>query len=319
MEEISKQSGKWLIDTDPGVDDSFCIILAHKYIREHLVALSIASGNIGLESTYVNAKKISSICENTTIPIFKGTPFNLSCTNFRAPASVHGEDGLYDMEEFNKFDAKHTYDSGENSNFLYSNFSPFKIIELVYKYQEGINLLCLGPLTNLAIAYQVCPDIVNKINKLVIMGGAYKSYGNICPGAEFNFYYDPIAAKIVVSNFKNVVIFPWETCEINLFKEEEMEYCKYDNNRSLFCRRCIESKLSFKRNLVFADYGAGTTAFNPSIVTKSRNTNADIVIDGDHRFLGGLVVGDKINGNKVEVVEDVDRAVYYEMFIEMIK
>ena len=320
MEEINKQSGKWLIDTDPGVDDSFCIILAHKFIREHLIALSIASGNIGLDATYNNAKKITSICENTSIPIFKGTDLNLSCTNFRAPVAAHGHDGLYDLEEFSGLEKKHTHQNREDPNFLYSNFSPFKLIEIIYKYEkEGINLLCLGPLTNLAIAYSICPEIVNKINRLVIMGGAYKSYGNICPGAEFNFFYDPIAAKIVVSNFKNVQIFPWETCELNLFKEEELEYCKYDNNRSLFCRRCIESKLSFKRNLVFADYGAGTAAFNPKIITKSRKTNGDIIIDGDSRFFGGLVIGDKLNGNEVEVVEDVDRGVYYEMFNEMIK
>src|SRR5690606_31648280 len=141
-------------------------------------------------------------------------------------------------EHILNFDEKYDKTSNkklENKDFpIFENHSPLKIIELCYKYDK-LNILTLGPLTNIAAAYMLDPNIVNHVNRLVIMGGTPTHKGNVTECVEFNFYCDPIATKMVLDNFKNVTIYPWEPCEFHLFTEEEIHHCEIDD-KGIFCQ-----------------------------------------------------------------------------------
>jgi inosine-uridine nucleoside N-ribohydrolase len=86
----------------------------------------------------------------------------------------------------------------------------------------------MGPLTNLALTFLIYPDIVNLIECIYIIGGSFDSKGNILPATEFKFAFDYIATKIVLSNFKKIIIFPTDqqnsfsvnTTELNTIKKK---------------------------------------------------------------------------------------------------
>ena len=72
--------------------------------------------------------------------------------------------------------------------------------------------MCIGPLTNLAVALKIDPKLPEKIKSLSIMGGTSKYLGNVSLTTEYNFRQDPEAAAIVMKEFKNIRLIPWETC-----------------------------------------------------------------------------------------------------------
>jgi purine nucleosidase len=84
----------------------------------------------------------------------------------------------------------------------------------ISKEVKGLNIIAIGPLTNLALAFRMDPRLVERIDSLTIMGGSYKSQGNVTFNTEFNFRQDPEAASIVFkAGFKNLRLVPWETCK----------------------------------------------------------------------------------------------------------
>ena len=327
-------NSKWIIDTDPGVDDSFAIILAIQTIKNNLVGLSIEAGNTGLNNCFTNACKISAICDKF-YPVYKGTLQCLSSNKGKNAEGIHGKDGLYEISDFSRYFDKYenlksmTDGYIESNNTLFSDFSPFKIIELSHKYSP-INLLCLGPLTNLALAFMIDPSLPNRIKKLVIMGGSFRARGNLQPCVEFNFYFDPIAAKIVITNFENIIIYPWETNEIHRLMLSDIDDVEKENDRLKFCKICINNKLSVIQNNThdsekgadFPDYGAAIVAFIPNSVKKYSIVYADIIIDSNPEVNGSLLTSQSINslkGKKIILIEELHQDIFVNCFKSMIK
>jgi inosine-uridine nucleoside N-ribohydrolase len=324
--DYDPSNGKWIIDTDPGVDDCFAILLALEVLGDNLIAMSIEGGNTGMNECHLNAQKICVISEKKHVPIYRGSELNLSNQNFRSPTRIHGNDGLYDIEHFINFEQKYEHvvmNKERNDSFpLIEHCSPLKMIELCYKY-DNINLLTIGPLTNLALAFMIDPNIVNKINKVVVMGGAHLFLGNKTPSAEFNFSYDFIAAKVVLDNFPNVVIFTWETCCKYRLLNNEAEWCKKNNFKNVFCKTCISKKLGCAQEGIFPDYGAAICGFFPKTIEKFRMTYADVVVDGGSSFDGGLICSEhNMTGkpkNKAMLVEKLVDPVFFDLFKKIVE
>jgi inosine-uridine nucleoside N-ribohydrolase len=326
--EYDNDIGKWIIDTDPGSDDSFAILFGLIFLKENLIALSVVEGNSNLEQCYLNAKKICSISERF-VPVYKGCELGISNKkyDFADYSAFHGQDGLFNLEDFYGFENSYMdkYEqklSGEGFSFLDCN-SSLKMIELSYKL-EKINILTIGRLTNIAVAYMIDPTIVNRINKIVIMGGSYKFNGNSSAGAEFNFFADPIAAKIVINNFKNVMIYPWEPCEIYKFNNSVIEHCIHDNNINLFCRQILIKKMNSPEEGIFADYGAALCAFYPQVIKSYMHVHTDIVIEGTEDVLGAMIIAnkrtsDQASQNKCCVIKELDYKIFVECFKLMIR
>lgn len=87
------------------------------------------------------------------------------------------------------------------------------INDIITNNPNVITIISVGPLTNLALAYKMYPEITSQIKEIFIMGGNHLGVGNMTRAAEFNFHADPESAHIVLDKSKCMVtILPWEAC-----------------------------------------------------------------------------------------------------------
>lgn len=194
-----------IIDCDPGCDDALALLLAIRKGNYKQIIITTVTGNVPVERTTYNAQKIASLAlykldNKPDIFIHKGAGVSLIGI---APnvMSVHGRDGLGDVPM--KLYPQNLRISPVN-NFL----SAVELLRKIIDEPNGssYDLVCTGPLTNLAMALSLSKNprnIINRFDKIVVMGGAFKSRGNITPTAEFNFFFDPIAVKILLDALKN--------------------------------------------------------------------------------------------------------------------
>jgi inosine-uridine nucleoside N-ribohydrolase len=172
-----------IIDTDPGVDDAIAILLALRSPELKVEAITPVSGNVPLAMTLPNALRLVEIAGRTDVPVAAGASHPLVRRLVTAPY-VHGENGLGGVD----FPAPTVKPSKETAT---------EIIRRIVRANPGeITIVAVGPLTNVATALRSDPELAGMIRSLTLMGGSL-SGGNITPAAEFNFYVDPEAARIV--------------------------------------------------------------------------------------------------------------------------
>ncbi|WP_299748843.1 nucleoside hydrolase [uncultured Tateyamaria sp.] len=188
---------KIIIDTDPGQDDAVAILLALASPEDvDVLGITAVAGNVPLELTAKNARIICELAGKTDVPVFAGCDRPLG-RDLVTAEHVHGKTGL---------DGPSLPDPQMP---LQEQHAVDFIIETVRAHDTGTITLCpLGPLTNVATAFQRAPDIVEKVQQIVLMGGAYFEVGNITPTAEFNIYVDPEAADIVFKSGVDIVVMP---------------------------------------------------------------------------------------------------------------
>jgi len=172
-----------ILDTDPGVDDALAIFLALRSPELHVEAVTPVSGNVPLSFTLPNALRLLEIAGRPEIPVAAGAAVPL-VRRLVTAAYVHGNNGLGGVE----FPEPKIKPVAENATDL--------IRRIVRENPGEITIVAVGPLTNIATVLKVDPAIAPMIKSFVLMGGAL-SGGNITPAAEFNFYVDPEAARIV--------------------------------------------------------------------------------------------------------------------------
>ncbi len=176
---------KIIIDTDPGQDDAVAILLALASPELELLGITCVAGNVPLELTAKNARIVCELAGRPETRVFAGCDRPLRRKLVTAE-HVHGKtglDGIALSDPTMKLQDQHAVD------FL---------IETLRAEPAGTVTLCpIAPLTNIATAFERAPDIIPRIQEIVLMGGAYFEVGNITPTAEFNIYVDPEAAKIV--------------------------------------------------------------------------------------------------------------------------
>ncbi|MEG2538956.1 MAG: nucleoside hydrolase [Clostridium sp.] len=171
-----------LIDCDPGVDDSLAIYLALSHEGFDVKAITVVGGNVSLDKTSANALNLVDYLGHD-IKVAKGSNGPL-VRSLEIADHVHGESGIGDVSlkaSTRSFYEKNAYET---------------IKEEAIKAKGELNIIALGPLTNLAVAIKSYPEIKTLIKGITLMGGAARG-GNVTPCAEFNIYVDPEAAKIV--------------------------------------------------------------------------------------------------------------------------
>jgi purine nucleosidase len=188
---------KIIIDTDPGQDDAVAILLALASPEDiEVLGITAVAGNVPLELTAKNARIVCELAGRTDIPVYAGCDRPLNRALVTAE-HVHGKTGL-DGPDLP--DPQMPLTEGHAVDF---------IIDTLRAEEPGTITLCpLGPLTNIATAFNKAPDIVDRVQKVVLMGGAYFEVGNITPTAEFNIHVDPEAADIVFKSGRPIVVMP---------------------------------------------------------------------------------------------------------------
>ena len=188
---------KIIIDTDPGQDDAVAILLALASPEDvDVLGIVAVAGNVPLALTERNARIVCELAGKPDTRVFAGCDAPLRRTLVTAE-HVHGKTGL---------DGPQLPDPGMA---LQDQHGVDFIIETLRAEPAGTVTLCpLGPLTNIATAFQRAPDVVDRVAEIVLMGGAYFEVGNITPAAEFNIYVDPQAADIVFKSDVKITVMP---------------------------------------------------------------------------------------------------------------
>ena len=173
---------KIIIDCDPGIDDSLAIMLALTSPEIEVLGITIVCGNSPVEMGFENAKKILKQMNRLDVPVYMGEPRPLKRDYVNA-LDTHGADGL--GESFLPEVPGYQQEIGA------VDFLSKALIK------EKVSVIALGPMTNLARLIQKAPAAFDQIEKLVSMGGSFKSHGNCSPVAEYNYWCDPDAAALV--------------------------------------------------------------------------------------------------------------------------
>ena len=188
---------KIIIDTDPGQDDAVAILLALASPDEiEVLGITAVAGNVPLALTERNARIVCELAGRADLRVFAGCDRPLRHVLVTAE-HVHGKTGL-DGPALPE--PAMPLQQGHGVDFL---------VETLRAEPEGTVTLCpLGPLTNIATAFERAPDIRPRVAEIVLMGGAYFQVGNITPAAEFNIYVDPEAADIVFRSGCPITVMP---------------------------------------------------------------------------------------------------------------
>ena len=249
-----------ILDSDPGVDDALAILLALRSPELKVEAITPVAGNVPLELTLPNALRLVEIAGRTDVPVAAGATTPL-VRRLVTAKYVHGENGLGGVE----FPPPKIRPVAETATEL--------IRRIVRNNPGEITIVAVGPLTNVATALRADPALAGMLRSIVLMGGSL-SGGNITPSAEFNFYVDPEAARIVFDAGVPLTMVGLDVTRKVLLREEHIRVLEAGKSPASqaagrIMRRTIERMRTGKDVTVVAMHDPLTVAnlIDPGILT----------------------------------------------------
>jgi len=187
---------KFFIDTDTASDDAVALIIALRHGDIDVVGIGVVAGNVPLEMGVQNALYTRELC-GSSAPIYVGAAKPL-VRELRTAQFVHGMDGMGDIG----LDL-----AGRQPNV---GDAVDELIKAAHEFDGVLELVTLGPLTNIALALKKDPSIATKIKRCVVMGAVADHIGNVTPVAEFNMWVDPEAVDVVLQSGMNLEFVGWD-------------------------------------------------------------------------------------------------------------
>ena len=188
-------SRKLLIDTDTASDDAVALIMALRSPAVQVLAITTVAGNVGVEQATQNALYTVELC-GSDVPVFAGAAAPLM-RPLEDAVWFHGRDGLGD----------HGYRPAARTTER--EFAVDALVRIL-QANPGTELITLGPLTNIALALGQWPRLADHVSRCVVMGGAPCCEGNVTPAAEYNFWVDPEAARVVLRSQLPIELVGWQ-------------------------------------------------------------------------------------------------------------
>ena len=220
-----------IIDTDPGIDDAASIFWVLASGKFDVKALTITHGNVGVEKCAVNALRLLEAAGRTDIPVYKGARAPILRPRISAEYA-HGTDGMGDSGM--PMPAAQTAEGRAAS----------RIVEIARASDRPVTILAIGPITNVAIAALLEPDLKQYVDKVIFMGGAVRVAGNFTPVASFNVAADPEAAQIVYQSGIPVVQIGLDICNQFSFRPADFARLEQaDSPVSRFICRMVQFRL----------------------------------------------------------------------------
>jgi purine nucleosidase len=302
-------NNKLILDTDGGVDDAQALLMLIAAGRTP-DAITTVFGNVGLDAATRNIlQTLAAVGANSEV--HKGADRPLTQPIIDAKY-IHGEDGLGGAP---RSEHNLTVASNDAVGFLRKSFR-----EAAAK-GEKIDILMIGPLTNLALALRLEPSIVAGIGQLTIMGATVYGRGNTTPAAEFNIYADPEAASIVFGADIETLVAPWEPCVTHNMSGADVE--------AAFAKIAPSAEKAFSEALAtharktnegygggdvfrFVDPLAAAAVIEPSIVTKTIKASVDVALaPGITRGMTVVDPSGRLGTPMVTIIEEakIDRLV----------
>jgi pyrimidine-specific ribonucleoside hydrolase len=268
-----------IIDCDPGHDDAIAILLALASPEVEVRGITTVAGNQTLDKTTRNALKILELVGRSDIPVAAGADRPLTRT-LRTAAHVHGESGL------------------DGPDLPEPTMRPVDVhaVDLLAELIEpGVVLVPTGPLTNVALLLRRHPDVLDRLERIVWMGGAIAE-GNVTPAAEFNAFVDPEAAAEVFGSGIDVTMIGLDVTHQALFTPEHADRLRYTGGAGRAVAELADFFLRFHRQLYrfdgapIHDAVAVAHVIDPTLVQTVR---CNVEIETKSRFCDGRTVVDR--------------------------
>ena len=269
---------KFIIDTDTASDDVIAIITALREPSIDVLALTVVAGNIGIDQAVQNALVAIDVADTYQPRVYKGMGKPLFRDLFTAD-DVHGADGLGNMflnTPDIPVESEHAIDA---------------LIRLIEENPYEIELVTLGPLTNIAMAALKAPETMNKLKSITLMAGTGLGAGNTTETAEFNVYVDAEALAIVLNLEVLKLFVGWDVIEKRSFiTEKDLNDLKNSqSDTAKFAVRCTESLYEYCKKLglngfELADPTAMICAIWPEVMTKCINAYATVETKKDENY-----------------------------------
>lgn len=309
-----------IIDTDTGADDSSAIILAAKDKDIDILGVTTLVGNVELEQSAKNALMSLEMAERE-IPVYMGSKKNLNGED-KVAFSVFGNDGMGDK------DLIHPKTNAQEKNAI--DF----IIESAKKYPNELEIISLGPVTNIALAIRKDPEVMKNVKMIWSMGTTGFGHGNASPVAEFNVYTDALAYKEMIESNIPITIVGYDVCGGEaMWTNENFDMLREFNNIGRF----VTSAHSVIREMYKKELELDTVencdsltvmcALYPDIIKETKQCKASCIIAEGETY--GQVIFYKKGQNypmmkdkgtyNVRLVTAVDGKNFFKNYLHMIK
>lgn len=231
---------KVILDVDTGTDDAIAIMTALASPELDVLGVCTVNGNRSVDNTTENTLRLKEYL-GSDVRVYKGCslPMVSSLTDGRRPNMP-----ITSLTDSNNIHGDYLELPPSKEAKAENEHAVFFLIDTLMASDGDIILIPVGPLTNIAMAMRIEPEICKKIKRIVIMGGGYKEV-NITPAAEFNFWVDPEAAKIVIDSGCDILIVPLDathTGVMSLSDADEME--KMNTKASIYTASVIRKRQS---------------------------------------------------------------------------
>jgi purine nucleosidase len=300
-----------VIDTDPGVDDAHAIMMACAHPAAQVEALTVVAGNVGLARTVANACTVLDTMESDA-EVYAGCDGPLVLPGEDA-AHVHGDDGLGNAQ----FPASMRPVNGKHAAMA--------LVRMANESPGELTLVAIGPLTNVALALKLDPELPSKFKRLVVMGGAINARGNTSHvSAEFNVFADPEASHVVYEAWPGFTLVSWETTMAHGFSLGLVEkWMGMETPRARFFQRISAQVIDYITNvlgrpmLFGADGLAMAVAIEPDIVRKAETHHVSVELNGRYTRGQTTVDWDDRGGRpaNANIILEVDHG----RFVELMK
>ncbi|MBA2246486.1 MAG: nucleoside hydrolase [Chloroflexia bacterium] len=284
----------FLIDVDTGIDDAVALALAVG-LGVDLIGVTTVAGNVPIETATRNTIDVLSYLRADGVPVHRGASRPL-VASYRSATHVHGENGLGGAE----------LPQGTIREDAIAG--PAAIIRAANDHSGSLTVVTLGPLTNLAIALNVRPEITRQIAKVVVMGGAFFNPGNVTPHAEFNVYADPEASDQVFSaGFPDITLIGLDVTHQTALTRDVWERIGPDATGGAGLLRQILARTFTDRGMdgfFLHDPLALAVAISPELVGSSPH-HVSVTLDSELR--GKTVATSSETGPRVATSVDVER------------
>jgi purine nucleosidase len=302
-----------IVDTDTAGDDVASLLIALRHPNAQLEAITVCCGNVRFERQVENALyTVEKAGRGGDVPVFAGCERPL-IREWIGAEYVHGEDGMgenYFPQARQRPEDEHAVEA---------------LLRLADDSPGELTILAQAPLTNIATAAARDRSFPQKVKRLVIMGGGT---GNITPAAEYNFYVDPEAAKVVFAAGFPITLFTWTlTLSQGVFDDAKLErIASLDTDLSRFYEAFNRKALEFERKTgvpgtTHPDSMACAAIVAPQLVRSAFDCFVDVETQGE--LTRGFSAIDRLNRYGREpnatVVDDYDTEGFFELMLDVLR
>lgn len=274
------------IDTDTASDDAVALIMALRSPLVEVVGISIVAGNVSMDQAALNALYTCELCDSE-IPVYQGASRPLR-RELTTADWFHGMDGLGD----------HGYRPHRRTP---ASEDACSALVRAAEEHPGLELITLGPLTNLALALRQSPQLAQNISRCVVMGGAPCCEGNVTPAAEFNIWVDPEAAREVFLSELPIEMVGWQLCrgDAALSETDIEEIRAFDTELARFAIDCNSTAMrayftqTGEIGISLPDPVAMSVLLDPTICTSA--SSHLVQVETESELTRGMTVVDRLN------------------------